>query len=328
MKKNLLFIITFILISSIQASEPFSIVFVHIGKSIPSHVPVALLQARAFNPDCPIILIANQEALANFNTHANITQIPCESLTKTKEHEHFSQHSRLDPNSFGGLWLFSSERFFYLQELMLQYDLKNVFHLEHDVMLYVNLEELLPIFIENYKGLGITMDNDQRCIPGFIYISNPQIMTRLARFFSDKASENQWDMQIIPRFKNEFGDEAADNLPIITEEYVRQQSMRSAANHVPRYPYQYCKNIELFQSLFDAAALGQYLGGTFWKQPPGFVNESCVFNSSLLSYEWIVDDEGRKVPYATYGNRKFRINNLHIHSKNLWKFASKSFEVK
>jgi len=78
--------------------------------------------------------------------------------------------------------------------------------------------------------------------------------------------------------------------------------------------------------LFDGAAIGQYLGGVDprnQKSKPGFINESCVFNPSRFLFEWIKDDKGREIPYAIFKDCKYRINNLHIHSKNLAKFKSR-----
>ena len=95
---------------------------------------------------------------------------------------------------------------------------------------------------------------------------------------------------------------------------------RSPMGHQVKNIQKYYNNIEAFQSIFDAAALGQYLGGidpNNGPSSPGFINESCVFNPSLLSYEWINDDRGRKIPYIIFSGEKYRINNLHIHCKNL-----------
>ena len=87
----------------------------------------------------------------------------------------------------------------------------------------------------------------------------------------------------------------------------------------------YTNHFYLFNSLFDAAAFGQYLGGEDPRNghsAPGFINESCIFNPSHFTYTWEEDDQGRLVPYAHYKNEKVRINNLHIHSKNLAPFYS------
>jgi hypothetical protein len=96
--------------------------------------------------------------------------------------------------------------------------------------------------------------------------------------------------------------------------------------------------------VFDAAAIGQYLGGAdsrsfrplrrFWhrflkpKTPilpslgPGFINESCLFDASLFSYLWGPDAQGRRVPYMVFEGQQIPIANLHIHSKDLARFAS------
>ncbi len=325
------FVFLFLFVLNTLFAADYSIVFVHIGKQLPAYIEVALVQARAFNPDCPIILVANESALKNYPPkypETNVTFVTCESLKRTEAHTLFSQRSGLNAQWGNGFWLYTSERFLYLNDLIAQYNLKNIFHLENDNMLYVNLGDLLPIFESKYQGLGITMDNDHRCIPGFVYISNPDIMSSLAKFFADHASESNNDMVVLERFRNACGADKVDNLPIIMKEYVDTQPMISPSGHVAKNKYQYCQNIYLFDSIFDAAAIGQYLGGTSplnGEVLSGFINESCVFNPSLLKYEWVIDEEGRRVPFVIYGNNKVRINSLHIHSKNLTEFASRAY---
>lgn len=302
-------------------TDNYSIVFIHIGEELPSYLETSLTQARAFNKTCPIILVANQSALDNYplrDIDAKITTIACESLKKTKNHIDFQKSNTLQ----GGFWRNCSERFLYLDDLMNDYGLQNVFHLEYDNMLYVNLGEILPVFLNQYKGIAATFDNDQRCIPGFIFIPNKEKIDLLAKCFVKYTQSSYNDMQVIAIFKKQSDDNTIDHLPIVSREYVNNEEMISPYKHIPKDKYKYCLNVELFGSIFDAAAIGQYLGGTHVTPTPGFINESCVFNPSQLTYEWLIDGEGRKVPFACYANKKYRINNLHIHSKNLSAFSS------
>ncbi|HSW85939.1 MAG TPA: hypothetical protein VLG49_00405 [Rhabdochlamydiaceae bacterium] len=321
------FIITGFLQVFLNAAD-YNIVFIHIGNKLPQYAEIALRQARSFNPECPIILLSSKSAIRSLShdaLNANITTIDYESLARTTEHARFIQRSTLDNHWREGFWRCTSERFLYLNDLMTQYGLKNVFHMEYDNMLYANLEELLPIFQTQYKGIAATFDNDKRCIAGFIFIPNPQRMKRLANSFANHASKKLNDMELIALFKKENGYNAIDHLPIVHEEYVQQHALISPTGHKAQNKAKYCQNIHLFHSIFDAAAIGQYLGGidpSNGNSTPGFINESCVFNPSLLSYEWIRDSQGRKVPYAVYNGIKYRINNLHIHSKQLHEFAS------
>ncbi len=315
------------------ADADYAIVFIHIGKQLPAHAEIALSQARLFNPDCPIMLVASEEAVINFTPQdpaADTTIVTCESLVKTADHERFIKNSTLDKNTRAGFWLYTSERFFYLNDLMVQYGLKNVFHLEYDNMLYVDLAEQLPIFRSQYQGIAATFDNDNRCIAGFIYIPDAEVMTCLAKFFADRASHgsvSENDMVMLAAFRKKYGEELIDNLPIIPTEYVDDHGVLvSPFGDVASDAHKYCQNIDLFQSIFDAAALGQYLGGIDPRNgpsEPGFINESCVFNPSQLTYEWHFDAQDRGVPYAVYAERKYRISNLHIHSKRLELFSSR-----
>ena len=160
-----------ILSVSYASPQDYSIVFVHIGPTLPAHLKTSLSQARLFNESCPIYLIANQEALIPKSDELDregITGIPCETLRKTPVHSAFCNSIKFPP----GFARYTSERFLYLYDFMEQYRRKNVFHLENDNMLYVDLEELLPIFQANYPGIAATFDNDERCIAGFMYIAD------------------------------------------------------------------------------------------------------------------------------------------------------------
>ncbi len=300
----------------------YSIVFIHVGSEIPPYAETAFMQARLFNRDSPIVLIGNKKALQNFSSQADIIKISCESLPQTEEHVCFSKKSPLSK----GFWRSASERFLYLYDFMKEYRQNNVFHLEYDNMVYADLSELLPKFQAHYPGVAACFDNESRCIPGFVYISSPGAMKYLAKCFATQAKHGYNDMELLSVFKHSSGSKFVDNLPIVFEEYTGEHEMRSLAGHTTEHRENYCKNIEVFHSIFDAAAIGQYLGGCdpqhHAKSKAGFINESCLFNPSLLSYEWEKDEKGRKIPYAVYKNKKYRINNLHIHCKNLGAFSS------
>lgn len=310
------------------ADDPFSIVFIHVGKTIPTYAETALIQARKFNPDCPIVMIADQEAIekfSQFDGDESITYISCESLKKTKEHKQFIKDSTLNDRWREGFWRYSSERFLYLQDYMVQYKQKNIFHLEYDNMLYVDLSDHLPTFISQYNGIAATFDNEKRCIAGFIYIPNSRVMTSLARFFAVHAKKGYNDMQTLSLFKQAYGKESIDYLPIITKEYIKKYPLRSTHRHKTKHPEHFVRHIDLFESIFDAAALGQYLGGIdplHGKDTVGFINERCLFQPNKLTIQWEADKQGRKIPYVIHSENKYRINNLHIHSKELEKFKS------
>ena len=195
--------------------------------------------------------------------------------------------------------LYTKERFLYLYDFVAHYNLKNVFHLENDVMLYVDLDELLPIFSEKYRSsLGITFSNDIKGIAGFVYVADASSLQQLAHFFAQHASSGKNDMTLLGllrKAKRSFVTE----LPIIMEEYTKEQKLISPRGHKAASPLVYHKNGQVFNSLFDASAIGVYLGGTdavYKIAGPGFIDEYCVINASRLKYIWEKDEQGRKVP--------------------------------
>jgi len=306
---------------------PYSIVFIHIGPHLPVYMYDALMQARLFNKSCAIYLLANQKALYQFNDMHNldVTLISLEILHKTKVHQKFIELSKLSRTMDNGLWFYASERFLYLNDFMQHYNKKNIFHIENDTMLYVDLKTLEPIFLGKYPGIGAVFDNDNRCIPCFVYISNKNIMHELAEYFVEYSQKLKTDMDVLAIFRKKKGDKLVGALPIIMPSYKKKHILRNRLGNKPSDPSLYSQNFELFQSIFDGAALGQYLGGIDPKNglsQPGFINERCFLNPSHLQFDWSLDELGRKIPFVIFGNEMYKINNLHIHSKNLKKFSS------
>lgn len=315
---------SFIFLIAFQASSIFAnIIYVYLAPQLPSYIYIALEQARLFNPKTNIFLIANEAALHQCQemlNAQNIIAVPAEKLQPSMHHQQFNATSTLDTESYGGLWRKSTERFFYMQELIALYNLKSVIHVEADVMLYFDISEFKDVF-DRYAGIGAVFDCDVRCIPSVIYISNERAINHLAAFIAEKASRGLFDMQMLGAYRNRYSAEYVDNLPLIMPEYLQCHAFMNGTSR----PQSYFNNIERFQSIFDAAAIGQYLGGVspvHGPPQPGFINETCIFNPSHLRFEWHKDAQGRNTPFAVCNGKKYRINNLHIHSKSLEKFKS------
>ncbi|PIS02348.1 MAG: hypothetical protein COT85_06170 [Chlamydiae bacterium CG10_big_fil_rev_8_21_14_0_10_42_34] len=324
MKKVLLFLI---FCSSIF-SDP-SIVFIHIGNSLPPYLPEALIQARYFN-SCPIYLIANAKAFKQKRRELQkigVICIPIESLQRTKNHTIFSKMTAVDTAFREGFWMFTIERFFFLYEFMKSHDVSDVFHLEYDNMLYADVSKFLPTLKRHYENkIAATFDNDSRCIAGLIYISNKAPLKTFLSFVAANAHTNQNDMELLAQYKNLAENTSIDNLPIIPPSYADKHTLVSDRMHTTTDAAQYSHHFDEFQSIFDAAALGQFLGGIDPRNGlsmPGFINESCLFNPAHFQFEWTEDSQGRLIPMMVFGNEKWPIVNLHIHSKNLNAFSSK-----
>lgn len=302
----------------------YSIVFVHIGDQVPPYADIAISQARLFNPHAKIILLSSEKGLNRFHILKEQLHLQLRSyddLPKSTLHRKY-QHRCRETFLFAR---YTSERFLYLWDLMQADSLENVFHLENDNMLYADLQPLLPHFQKHYPGIGATFDNEERCIPGFVWIATGHAMKSLAKYFVKQASKSHLDMRVIADYRHKFSPQLIDALPIIMPDYASSYPLCSLHNHTTHRPESYSNQFAIFQSIFDAAAIGQFLGGIdpiHKNNEPGFINESCLFNPSLLQYQWLFDEQGRKVPHAVFLGHFYKIINLHIHSKKLHAFKS------
>ena len=298
-----------------------SIVFIHIGTSFPEHVTHSISQARLFNKECPIYLIAYGSTLAKeFSKFAefSVTPVPCESLQLSEHHLKF-RNCKSHNFTANGFWVYTSERFFYLDDFVRQYNLSDVFHLENDVMLYTDLSDHLSSFQKYYKGMiGATFENDTRCVPGFVYISNSKPLGHLVDSFPDCVLPDTSEMATIAKFKDSNLNVYIDYLPVVPSQYIDDHKLE--LSKVSKEFKLYSNHFEDFASVFDAAAFGVYLGGwDSYAHPetgePGQISPHSNFNASYFDITWKIDGEGRRIPFITYKGKQTRINNLHITNK-------------
>ncbi len=308
-------------------NERASIVQVHLGKEIPPHVYPQLSQARLFNPDTPIYLITNtgaafDESLIN---GLGVVIVRIESLKKSRNHKLFSLFNRTNRRSLGGFWLYASERFFALESFLTVCRIQNIVHLENDIMLYESINKILPAMLETCPHIGITMDSENRCVPGFVFIRDlDSLKTMNAFLLRGYLSRRQNDMEALARYMAGAEKGACSALPVIPPEYRGSFALESQNGGKGVSPW-YDAFFHAFGGIFDAAAIGQYLGGIdkrlFSDSKPGFVNETAVYDPRNLGLFWKTEGGLRK-PHGKVGDREFPIFNLHIHSKDMTEFMS------
>jgi hypothetical protein len=312
----------------------YSIVFVHIGGHLPDYLPIAVRQAHLFNPNSDLILVANQKAIqrAGKMLPSYLNLVTCESLPPTPLHTKFSEQSILDRQFRQGFWIHASERFFFLEECIEKFNLHHVFHLENDCMVYADFGKFLPILRSRYKGIVAPFEDDTYCVPCLVYFPDRKsighLTTYMAEFSThpDRSMYEQTDMAALGSFRTVKGSKQLDSFPVVSKAYTTDFPLTCISKpEGERDPTIYFNQIEAFDSVFDGSGYGQYLGGIDPRNDvstPGHVSPYDVVDRSKMSYIWEIDSQGRKVPYVIYKETKYRINNLHIHSKKLEQFYS------
>lgn len=290
-------------------------ILVHIGKKFPDYINDCLKQIKTFN-DSLIFLVIPSRHNKNINVSGIIIE-NTEKLISTAKHKYFIKNNSLNHKFRDGFWESTTERFFYIEEIMIKYNLDNVIHIENDNLIYVNIDDYIDIFESNYR-IAAVFDNDNRCIPCFMYFKDVISLSKLTEFIC--LNPNKTDMESISLYKQYYSE--IENLPVIPKDY----ELKSQTGLITINREQYSNKIDLFNSVFDGAAIGQYLGGVDPRNIDGntigFINESALYDVSQFNYLWIEDYKRRKVPYLEFNKIKYRINNLHIHSKDLFKYMS------
>lgn len=246
-----------------------------------------------------IYVITNTHLLEYFNNYkTNIILINADTL---KDSYNFSNISCLDNNFRNGFWKLTSQRFFVIYEFMVSYNIENVIHIENDVLLYYNCDELTHLLNKNY--IYIPFDTYKRNIASIMYIPNANIFKNILNNYNFNIN----DMENFSYIKQKTG--LIQNFPIFKKEYAASDEQLFVSYNSDIFPY-----------IFDAAAMGQYLGGVDPKNISGdtfgFVNETCVikYNSFKFMFK---DVDNIKKPFLVINGLEFPIFNLHIHSKNL-----------
>ena len=206
----------------------------------------------------------------------------------------------------GGLDALASLRFFYLYEFMKSFNIRDVIHIENDVLLYYNCGEIIDKFDKKY--IYMPFDCLWRNIASIVYIPCHDVLKKVL----DNYDIKEHDMNNFRSIQVKTG--LIQNLPIFIYEDIQC---------LPDVAF-VSQNYQRFQCIFDAAAMGQYIGGVDPLNDPGntigFVNETCVIKYNNYEFYWFVIN-GIKKPFIKINNQMIHIFNLHIHCKDLGKYG-------
>lgn len=224
------------------------------------------------------------------------------------------------------LFIYSFERFYVLYNLMIQYSLRDVLFLEIDNLIYDDPHRWIALLKD--IDMAYLFDNYDRASAGVSYIKHPAILQTMLSYFNVYIQNDTGfinEMSALYRFyqfmekKKTVANSRVSFLPIHWED--------------PMKPAQSYELSTLFtDSMFDALSIGIYLAGidtyhsggkleTHKKSPWGLIDYTSY------TFEYAYDEKGRKIPYILHGEKRLRINNLHIHSKDLIHHISKPFQI-
>jgi len=249
-----------------------------------------------------IYVITNNHLMQEFESLADmITLVSVESLDDPFG---FSRRSTQNREFRNGFWHHASARLFVLHSFMANYRVQNVIHLENDVLIYHNCDEVLAQALCNSKQVYMPFDTFERNIASIVYIPDSFVFGEILSHY-DFAKNDMYNFSEI-RKKTSL----INTFPIFVPRDGDNDERKFVTNNWRAFG----------DFIFDAAAIGQFVGGVdprnIYGDTRGFVNETCVIKYNdegeifwRQNKPWIRlrRDERREIP----------IFNLHIHSKAL-----------
>lgn len=305
-----------------------SIILIHIGDLFPTYINDCIRQLRVFNEDMQIYVLLEKKHHDKITENTiiliDLNELNDDTYTKTYLEQNKRKHNSL-MQFRSGFWIYTTLRFFYIRKFMEKNKLSNVFHFENDMMVYMDLTKNLSKFTENYEEFAITMHSDTSCVPAFMFIKDQTAINKLVEFMMHNKFNT--DMDLLASFKEHSPQTKV--LPVVYPDYIKNNELISLTKVKSKNPLNYIYNYDIFLSIFDAAYIGQYVGGidprntVSDKSTIGFINgEAPIQCNKFEEIKWITDNGDRKIPTVLVNGKNIKINNLHIHSKKLHLYSS------
>jgi len=308
--------------------KPNSIILTHLGESVPPYMFDCVKQIRLWNPSTYIYIILDdchkgQDFFTSLEDEYEVILVFRSMLEQTADHTYFLKNFNGDRVFRKGFWLHVKERFFLIHELMMKRELTNVISMEYDVLLYINIDPLINVFLKDSKFMRMVRDNDQRGYPAFLFIPNAESIQRFNHFLINFIHSPLEDMQSLAAYADNSG--AIKYFPVITDERNKSiQDRKSKQGHTSKDPFYLSDEFGRFNMLFDSASVGQWVGGIDSRNTGGYKiekyeNESALYNINEMSFTWKRNpDNFLWQPYLD----GCLLATIHVHSKALKCFMS------
>lgn len=283
------------------------------GTRPPAHLTACIDQYRLFNTG-DLHILTDRENLSHLPQRNGVYHHAIEDYHSDKVNRLESLYN-FGPREF---WTVAVTRFIYMENFLRKNDLRHVYHFENDVLIYFNIREHEHIFKRLYKGLAITPGGPWVSMTGFLYIDSYIALEHMTAFFTETLER-----------LGAKGTMARYGLYGIEEmQLMYAYGVEHGMGKLPILPFgEHSQNFDDFDAIFDPATWGQYVGGTR-TAGPGIKPQNHYIGVILNEYPecdvvWSVDSAGRRFPLFHCNAELVKINNLHIHSKNMHLYMSK-----
>jgi hypothetical protein len=289
---------------------------------LPIYLEDNFKQIRLFNPDINIHFLTDKVHKRNplFKKY-NVLAVNKDEFYSDKISRFTLYFNYFRKPRHYQFWVITSTRLMYIERYIKDCGLKNVYHFENDILLYRDIVEINEQMMRLYPNLAITVGGPDKCMTGFMFIKDNESLAVLTQYFLDKLREVGKRVLI-----KQYGMDMVNEMTLMR---AFSKDHPDKLQFLPILPFgEYSNNYSSFNSIFDPASWGQFVGGNAQEMMPGLKPKDHYIGQLLEEHPdydvvWHKDELDRNIPYFKYDGQEVRINNLHIHCKNLAKYLSK-----
>lgn len=303
------------------------IVYCFIG-SLPEYIIDSVHQLRLFYQDGEIDCITNDMNSDIANTIKDKYRVNLFPYIKDEE---FYKCATIykdklpiihDLKGRENLFIYSYDRYFALMHYMIQTNYKDILFLELDILVYDDPMKWKNQLCLHPSPIAYMYDHVKRCAGGICYVRNPEILMEFTQYCIHYIQTTD------PKFAYMTEMQALYGFWINNDKKVQLLPIHWPQNGIP--PETSANYDRYHHTIFDAAALGIYLTGFDPYHTKGIIYTGLKSVLSIIDYtpyeyDWKMDDQQRMIPYVRQNKTSewIRINNLHVHSKQLRTYLSK-----
>jgi len=296
--------------------------FVHLGRArLPDYAVVAFRQVRTWNPDATIVVLVSRCNLDDARERClGLATVVDADAYENDTIRTFRAVTTLNGEWRDGFWRLATERLLVLDSFISRHaDALPVVHLENDTMLYASARDLVPWLRGGIHASGLTFASSKttQLFSNILIVNDASVMSTFATFLAERKSVADGGYDVDWR-DNEMGQAHAfslrhtDTVSTLPATIADAEAQRSAL-------------------IFDAAAIGSFLGGPDPRNfghalgehaVPAYISHYagiCPAHIGRISWR---KRGGRWIPTMETDGIVCGIATLHVHAKTLAVFAS------
>ncbi|MBR3307238.1 MAG: hypothetical protein IKI75_08305 [Lachnospiraceae bacterium] len=306
-----------------------AIILVHTGsRPVPEYVKDCIQQIRLFDKSIPIYFVCSKKTVSVDHIGCCIVIYEEDLLVSDVHLDFLRKVSKMQITKFFQVTI---ERFFVVYDAMQTLGIDSCLHLENDNLLYVCATDLMRRLSKIYYQIATPRAWLKISYASIMYIPTQKALMDFLEYINCGSQDVYFnDMELLPTHVDTG---RGMTLPVVFEEYSSKYGLKLLNGDGPKKTEKesdYSNFSKELEGIFDCACLGQYLDGCDFIYHPdkraGYINEEAYIDARNLPISWVKEDN-LYVPYVEYCQKKYRVFNLHIHSKRLGLFRSDCEEI-